>query len=162
MAQMSTRGVKFLLREEGMRPNAYQDPVGLLTIGIGHLLTRDELSSGNILIDSIGVNWRDGLSPNQIERLLEHDLLDIDPGIAVVHNLTAQNQIDAVWSLIFNIGAGAFRRSKGIRPLLAESAEPRPALEQAWLSWKFSSGQPILLERRKREWRLYSEGVYNA
>ena len=38
---MSPAGIEFLKNWEGVRHEAYEDAAGLLTIGVGHLLTRD-------------------------------------------------------------------------------------------------------------------------
>ena len=72
---VSDAGVKFIRRWEGSRSAAYHDSAGLLTVGVGHLLTRDELSSGKVEIGAEYVKWRDGLSDEQIDLLLRQDLL---------------------------------------------------------------------------------------
>ena len=44
--------------------------------GYGHLLTKEELSSGMIEIDSVSVDWKnDGLTDGQVETLLHQDVL---------------------------------------------------------------------------------------
>ena len=54
--------------------DVYQDAAGLPTIGVGHLLTKDELASGKILILGEAIKYHDGLTNLQIDRLLTHDL----------------------------------------------------------------------------------------
>ena len=50
------------------------DPLGLPTIGYGHLLTKEEKSSDIIEIDSVSVDWKnDGLTDAQVETLLQQD-----------------------------------------------------------------------------------------
>ena len=52
------------------------DPKGFSTIGYGHLLTKDEKSSGLIEIDSTTVAWRsDGLTDAQVNTLLQQDIV---------------------------------------------------------------------------------------
>lgn len=68
-----------------------------------------------------------------------------------------QYQFDALVSLAFNIGEGAFRRSTLLK--LLNRGDYKGASEQ-FLVWKNAGGRPILLNRRKREKALFDGGVY--
>lgn len=55
----------------------YKDVAGLPTIGVGHLLTQDVLSSGKILIHDKIARYADGLTKKQVIQLLAQDV-DMD------------------------------------------------------------------------------------
>ena len=117
----------FLDHLEGNRPYAYPDTSGKWTIGIGHLLSKEELQSGKLLIDNQPYPWayerRDypqspGLSPGAISALLWQDLRPIvsqePPGILEQRlrvPLTGP-QIAALASFVFNLGQATFVESK--------------------------------------------------
>ena len=71
--QMTQTGIKSLLAREGSRSKMYYDAAGLPTIGVGHLLTRSEMTSVKIWIDGEAIHWRDGVSNYQITRLFDRD-----------------------------------------------------------------------------------------
>ena len=60
--QMSERGKELLSQWEGIETKVYRDVAGLPTIGVGHLLTKDELTSGKIVINGQQVKYGDGLT----------------------------------------------------------------------------------------------------
>ena len=64
--QMSKKGLDLLAQWEGIELKMYKDVAGLPTIGVGHLLTQDELSSGKILIQDKVARYADGLTKNQV------------------------------------------------------------------------------------------------
>jgi len=144
----------FIEREEGKRNNVYPDSRGLPTIGKGHLLTKDELSSGKITINGERVKYRNGLTDSQIENLLLQDcsfaMKTIDENVKVP---LTQNQYNALLSLVFNIGETSFEKSTLLK--LLNIGNYKMAVDE-FLKWKFSGGKPILLERRKREIILWN------
>ena len=56
---------------------------GLPTIGVGHLLTRSELTSGKIVINGVPVKYADGLTEQQVTDLLAQD---VKPAATVVNS----------------------------------------------------------------------------
>ena len=118
--QMTQTGIKSLLAREGSRSKMYYDTAGLPTIGVGHLLTRSEMTSGKIWIDGEAIRWRDGLSNDQITRLFDRDN---DLAEAAVSDLVkvelADHQFDTLVSFVFNVGINAFRKSTLLRRLNA-------------------------------------------
>lgn len=169
--KVSAQGLKHVRKEEGSRAKMYLDPVGKPTIGVGHLLTQDELSSGKILIDTTWVRWENGLSESDIEKLLDNDLDWAEGAVNDTfrrafnryHNDKAtqrtlrieQHQFDMLVSLVFNIGAGAWSNSTLVKRIMAGRIEEVP---DQILRWKYSGGKPILEPRRKREVKIYNEG----
>ncbi|MBN6711118.1 lysozyme [Haemophilus haemoglobinophilus] len=66
-----------------------------------------------------------------------------------------QHQFDALVSLAFNIGEGAFKRSTLVK--LLNRGDYKGAANQ-FLAWKNAGGRPILLKRREREKALFENG----
>ena len=89
-----------------MEAEPYRDSAGLLTVGCGHLLTKDELSSGKIACGERTVRWKDGpLSPDDIDTLLARDVAWAEDVVtlAVAVPLT-QAQFDVLVCFTFNVG----------------------------------------------------------
>ena len=105
MMRMSEKGKELLAKWEGSILHVYNDAVGLPTIGVGHLLTRDELTSGKIYIQGQLVRYANGLTQQQALDLLGQDLDKFEKVIneSVTVNLS-QNQFDALVSFAFNVG----------------------------------------------------------
>jgi lysozyme len=163
--KVSSDGLALIAREEGIRNEMYHDPIGLPTIGVGHLLTRDELSSGKIRIRDEYVRWGDGLTEDQVLNLLAQDLDPIEQELSDVSEYMEREhgvgleptQFDALASFVFNIGLGAFRRSTLRRRLLWGFWED---VVYQIKRWKYAGGRPILEPRREREARLWETGLY--
>src|SRR5437879_13518756 len=103
--EMSPDGVKMLTRIEGRRNQMYLDQANLPTIGVGHMLTKSELSSGKVFIDSQPIPWRDGLKDEEVDDLLESDIAaTAQAGDKLVKVPRSRNQFDALVSFEFNLG----------------------------------------------------------
>ena len=101
----SARGIDLIKQLEGFSAKAYRCPAGKLTIGYGHVLTPSPLE---------GEGWGEGytMSGSQAEALLSLDIERVESAIArLVRVPLSQNKFDALISLIYNIGIGAFSRS---------------------------------------------------
>ena len=125
---VSEAGIERLKQREGVVLTMYRDSAGLPTIGVGHLLTRDELSSGKLRIWGTDVKWVDGISEDDATQLLRQDLdvaqLAVDHGVTTVD--VAQHQFDALVSLVFNIGATAFKNSTLLKRLKSGDRDAVP------------------------------------
>src|SRR6185436_11783170 len=110
--QMSEHGLGLLQKWEGFELKLYKDSAGLPTIGVGHLLTKSELTSGKIVINGIPVRYSGDLTNQQVLDLLSQDLKPseqaVNKGVKVALN---QNQFDALVSFAFNVGNPAFAAS---------------------------------------------------
>ena len=150
-------GIDFIKILEGVKPFVYLDVAGLPTIGAGHLLTRDELTSGKIVLDGYAYKYHDGLSDKLIDLLLTQDLeiaeTAIQNGVKVELN---QNQYNALVSFVFNVGIGAFGKSTLLKWLNAGLHSKVPIQMRRWI---FSGGQQIrgLKNRREKEIALWSK-----
>ena len=115
---ISQRGLDRIKSHEALRLFAYLDVAGVPTVGFGH---------------TNGVQLGQRITPEQAEAFLRADLAWVERCIADnVRVPLTQSQYDALASLIFNIGAGAFRDSTLLRMLNAGDYEG--AAEQ-FLRW---------------------------
>ena len=116
----SKEGICILIDSESSEQEVYIDLAGFPTIGVGHCLTRSELSSGKIeLTDGSIIDIRkDRISKINVERLLADDLL---PREALINRLVtvplSQGQFDALVHFVFNVGNGAFKNSTLLKKL---------------------------------------------
>jgi lysozyme len=153
--QMSEHGLDLLTEWEGSRSRAYKDAAGLLTIGVGHQLTKSELTSGKINTGWERVSWRDGLNGWQITDLLASDVYECEDCVtrAVVSPLE-QHQFDCLVSFTFNVGNEAFTTSTLLKELNRGRYDQVP-LQLA--RWVYSGGRRIqgLANRRAQEALLW-------
>ena len=141
--QISQAGLKFIADMEGLRSHAYQDAAGVWTIGFGH--TGD-------------VKPEDHIGWDTAFEFLKKDVLEAEHCVhkSVLYPLK-QNQLDALVSLVFNIGCHNFMSSTLLRKL---NKGTRKASEH-FLDWvKVSkNGKSIrmsgLINRRKLEKAMY-------
>ena len=104
MRQVSQDGIELIKRFEGLEVQSYRDVAGIWTIGYGH--TGPEVGPGM------------RISEGEAEQLLARDLERFEEGVAgAVTAPITQAQFDALVSLSYNIGVGAFRRSTALRRL---------------------------------------------
>ncbi|NBH76232.1 lysozyme [Rodentibacter pneumotropicus] len=143
----SERGITHIIRDEGERLTAYQDVVGIWTIGVGHIG----------FVDGKPVAKGMTITQEKSREILKADLARFEKAInASVNVPLKQNQFDALVSLAFNIGEGAFRRSTLLRKL---NAGDYNGASQQFLVWKNAGGRVSqgLLNRRRREKVLFDE-----
>lgn len=154
--QMSENGKNLLSVWEGLDLNVYRDVAGLATIGVGHLLTKDELSSGKIYIRGVPVNYGNGLTREQVLDLLGQDLDKFEQAVAAsVRVPVNQNQFDALVSFSFNVGAEAFKNSTLLKLLNQGKYQEVPT---QLLRWVYAGGQVArgLYNRREKEIALWN------
>jgi len=143
--KLSNNGIAFIKREEGEKLTAYQDSVGVWTIGVGHTGT----------VDGKPVARGMTITQNKSTSLLINDLAWVESVInGNVKVPLTQNQYDALCSLVFNIGRNAFTGSTLLRLLNVNNY--KGAADQL-LQWKRAGSDPsLLLPRRKRERELFN------
>lgn len=138
----SQRGIDLIKRFEGLRLRAYDDGVGIPTIGYGH---------------TKGVKLGMTITEEQAVQFLREDLhsaeRDIDR-LVTVH--LCQHQFDALASLVFNIGGTAFRDSTLLRKLNAGDYAGAAAQFERWVH---GGGKilPGLVRRRAAEKALFED-----
>ncbi|KAH6683555.1 lysozyme [Plectosphaerella plurivora] len=140
-----------LIKEfEGWRPNIYLDPVGLATVGYGHLCANAQCTD---------VPYPIPLSQTNGERLLQDDLrtfqncITLQTASSVVLNA---NQYGALVSWAFNVGCGATRTSTLISRLNS-GGDPNTVAAEELPKWNRGGGQvlPGLTRRRAAEVALH-------
>lgn len=152
---LSLPGAASLIEAEDWRRKAYPDSDKNLTIGVGHLLTRSELTAGKILISGRSIRWGNGLTDVEVMHLLVQDVWSRE---VAIHNLVsvplAQNQFDALLMFVFNIGAEAFANSTLLRRLNEGKYTDVPTQLRRWIhtGGKVSKG---LKTRREMEVALW-------
>lgn len=152
----SPEGIAAIEEREGERLLEYLDKAGKPTIGVGHLLTPPELKTG-FLAALPDVDWRKGLTHEQVDELLGHDLASAEGEVneVVVVALT-QGQFDTLVSFAFNIGNGGFATS-GVLTCVNESRfEEVPDHLRLWNKSRDPHTHelvvdPILVKRRESE-----------
>lgn len=139
--------IQLLESFEGFRSCPYKDQGGVPTIGIG------------TTIYPVG-----GIKVTMTDKCITHDtaviyLKSFVAGIeAEVEELLprlTQNQYDAIMSLIYNIGTGAFRNSTLLRKMKVDPSDP--SIREEFYRWCNVNKRPNqgLLERRHKEAQLY-------
>ncbi|HZZ37700.1 MAG TPA: lysozyme [Acidobacteriaceae bacterium] len=140
----SGKGLALTEQFEGCRLTAYQDQVGVWTIGYGH--TGPEVGAGMIV------------TLEQAEALLAKDVSNAAEFVnRVVMVETSQEEFDALVDFVFNLGAGAFERSTLLRVLNAGNFA---AAATQFALWDRAGGAVVagLLRRRQAETALFTEG----
>lgn len=157
--QVGQRGKNLFKEWEGLVTHEYLDSGGAPTIGIGHLLTRSERTSGKIMIKGQPLDYRNGLTEQQCWDLLDQDLdvteQTVNTAVTVPLN---QNQFDALVSFTFNVGDGAFRGSTLLRLLNQGQYSQVPAQLRRWTK---DNGHEVqgLINRRAKEITLWNTPV---
>jgi lysozyme len=160
MAMQVGQGGKHLFEEwEGLVTHEYLDSGGAPTIGIGHLLTRSERTSGKIVIQGQALDYRNGLTEQQCLDLLDQDLVGAEK--AVNETVTVplnQNQFDALVGFTFNVGTGAFCSSTLLKLLNQKQYDQVPMQLRRWI---MDNGHVVrgLINRREKEIALWNTPV---
>lgn len=137
----SSAGRQLIESFEGLKLTAYQDMVGVWTIGYGHT----------------GADVKPGLTINagQAAALLSADLAKFERGVAqLVTLLLNQHQFDALVSFSYNLGLGSLKNSTLLK--LLNSGDVAAAAEQ-FLRWDKAGGRQVagLTRRRQAERELF-------
>ena len=164
---ISDRGLKLIESVEGKKSRVYLDSGGAPTIGIGHLLVKDEKSSGKINIKYSNphnnelVKYENGLTDVQIYALLRSDLVSVESIINIAVKVPLnQNQFDSLCSFIFNIGVNAFNNSTLLKKL--NNGEYNAVPDQM-MRWVKDNGRTVsgLVNRRTTEISMWN-GAWNG
>lgn len=113
--ELSPQGYSLLLQREGKRNEVYRDSEGTLTVGLGHC--GPDVHEGEI--------WTD----DAIEEAFQDDQAWVLGCLDAVSAPLEQNQFDALFSFIFNIGAGQWGSSTILRELNAGASAETVARE---------------------------------
>lgn len=128
---------------EGVRLDAYQDSVGIWTIGVGH--TGPEVHAG--------LKW----TLAQVDAALSKDFESAEAAVnQLVRVPLTQSMFDALASLVFNIGTGRFKTSTLLRML---NARDYAGAQQQFARWCYAGGVmvPGLAKRRETEAAIFGQ-----
>ena len=142
---VSNSGMVLICSFEGLRLNAYDDGVGVWTIGFGT----------TIYPNGIKVKKGDTCTEAQAKAYMAHDLKKFESAVnSAVTVPINQNQFDALVSLAYNIGTSAFKNSTLVKKLNA--GDIRGAAAQ-FNVWNKGGGKVMqgLVNRRKSEKALF-------
>lgn len=161
MMQLSEYGAHQLCNHEGFRDYVYDDKsgkpwekspkLGFPTIGYGHMIKRD--AKGNLL-----EKFPPKITRQEGEVLFKKDC---EPRVKRLNELIKvpvnQNQFDALFSIMYNIGDHALAASTLLHKL--NQGDYKGAADH-FLDWRYDSHHdPVLLPRRKEEQALFMRPV---
>jgi len=131
---------------EGFVPNVYNDPIGLPTVGYGHLCRQPRCTE---------VPFPIPLTEAHATNLLRSDMRSSEECVssAIVDSVTLNdNQYGALVSWAFNVGCGNVRSSGLVRRLNA-GENPNMVALQELPKWRNAGGKPLsgLVLRRGKE-----------
>ena len=140
---ISNKGIELIKQFEGCRLKAYQDSVGVWTIGYGH-------------IESVKEGME--ISQHQADIMLGSDLVKyanyINEYVTVSLN---PNQFDALTSWVYNLGPGNLKSSTMLKVLNEGSYDDVPFQIKRWNK---AGGKVLkgLVRRREAEAELFATG----
>lgn len=138
----SENGINLIKEFEGCRLAAYQDPVGVWTIGYGH---------------TAGVKQGDTISQEQADAYLSQDLETAELAVSsydyVYH--WNQNQFDALVSFSYNLGPGAIAQVTGA------GSRDKDTIAEKMLLYYNAGGKKLegLVRRRQAEHDLFVKPI---
>ena len=143
---ISAECLYMIKHHEGVRNRPYQDPIGLWTVGVGHLI-----GDGKSLPDE----WNRTFTDEEVDDLLKKDLRRFEAGVLRLCPVgLTQPRFDALVSFSFNVGLGNLQRST-LR--MKHNREDFEGAAKEFLKWTRAGGRvlPGLVRRRKDESILY-------
>lgn len=141
---ISPAGVELVKRFEGFRSKAYQDPVGVWTIGYGE--TRG--------ISRFTRPWTEQKAAAALRRRLDRDYFPTVKALPTFRSLN-QHQVDALTSFIYNVGPGGLGTGTVIGRALRTAHFTDAA--NGLLLWNKAGGRALagLTARRQAERALF-------
>ena len=142
---VSNLGVDLICDFEGKRLVAYDDGVGIWTIGFGT----------TIYPNGIRVKKGDTCTEAQAKAYMQNDLKKFEHAVNDAVNIPLnQNQFDALVSLTYNIGAAAFSKSTLVKKLNAGDISGAADQFDVWIN---AGGKRMqgLVNRRSKEKLLF-------
>lgn len=139
--KLSCAGRALLKRLEGCRLEAYQDAVGVWTIGYGH---------------TVDVEAGQKISQHQADVILDSDLERFEEGVEALAPCQPQHCFDGLVCFAFNVGLAALAGSSLLRKLKAGGPLAAAPEFAKWVK----GGRPLrvlpgLVKRRKAERALF-------
>lgn len=146
ITQVSPQGVDLICGFEGLELKAYDDGVGVCTIGYGT----------TIYPHGKAVQYGDTCTIEQAKNYMQYDLRRFEQAVNAAVNVPLnQNQFDALLSLSYNIGIGAFKNSTLLKLLNASDYHAASHQFDVWIK---AGGKTVqgLVNRRAVEKLLFN------
>lgn len=158
--KISRKGLEFIAAFEAFRSRLYNDAANHATIGFGHLVHKGPINGTE------PVEFQRGITLARAYELLEADaddaVAEVNGKISALTNADpsddlAQDQFDALVSLVFNIGDGNFERSTVLKDVNSHNFADVP---RALAMWNKAGGRVLdgLSKRRAEEGNSFSQG----
>ena len=101
--KVSDKCINTIKHHEGFVRKPYQDPIGLWTVGVGHLIGDGK---------KLPKEWNKEFTDEEVDNILCEDLERFEIGIQRLTKVSlTQSQFDALVSFSFNVGLGNFQSS---------------------------------------------------
>ena len=138
----SDNGRNLIKKFEGCSLTAYQDSVGVWTIGYGH---------------TANVYYGETITSSEADALLASDLKTFENGVNKYTSGVSltQNQFDALVSFSYNVGLANLKNSTLLKKVKANPKDK--AIETEFRRWVYAGGKILqgLVNRRAEEAKLY-------
>jgi lysozyme len=138
--------LSIIKKYEGLKLEAYICPAAVPTIGFG----------STFYPDGRRVKLGDKITLQEAESILLHDIKRFEKEVrnAVKIEIT-NNQLSALISFVYNVGASAFRKSTLLRKVNANPTDL--TIHNEFMRWTRAGGKvlPGLVKRRAEESKLY-------
>lgn len=137
--KIGQRGIDLIKSFESLRLEAYQDSVGVWTMGYG---------------STLGVKPGDVITEDQANTLLAAELLSTQQVVSAAMPKARQSEFDAVCALAFNVGNNAIKNSTLLQ---RHNTGFRLEAAREFVKWDHAGGKELLglLRRRFAEGTLY-------
>ena len=137
---------EIIKRYEGFRAQAYRCPAGVWTIGYGT----------TVYPDGTPVKKGDQITEERAEAfLIDYIIKNIKPIFDKIPYRLTQNQKDAICSLVYNIGKGAFLKSKLFKAICEKNYQE---ICRQW-DWGYKQNLKGLFKRRTEELYLFIKDI---
>ena len=134
--------LEIIKKYEGFSSQAYKCPSGVWTVGWGH--TGRDINKDTIL------------TREEAELMLKKDVTNLQEQILfLLDGKPSMNELDALTSLVYNVGLGAFKKSRLLKRInLKENGE---LIAKEWIEFNKVNGKVVkgLIRRRAEEISLY-------
>jgi lysozyme len=138
--------LSIIKKYEGLKLNAYICPAGVPTIGFG----------STFYPDGRRVKLGDKITLQEAESILLHDIKRFQKEVSSSVKIEiTNNQLSALISFTYNVGASAFRKSTLLRKVNANPTDI--TIHNEFMRWTRAGGKvlPGLVKRRAEESKLY-------
>ena len=151
MRTLDTFGYKLIQQFEGLSLKAYaatesEKQRNIWTIGYGNIT----------YLDGTKVKKGDEITREQADLMFKQTANKFALDVAnLIEVCLTQNQFNALVSLAYNIGIGAFKDSTLLR--MVNASPNNPSIKEQFLRWKIAGGKVVqgLLNRRIKESEVY-------